>query len=65
MTTSRARRAFVCYKCTPPQRTFLLAGAPDTPAPRCATHGKMDAQPNVKYVRGRYITGPKMVGAPS
>jgi len=63
MTGSQLRRAFACYKCTPPLRVFLLLGEPDR-KPTCPVHGRMDQQPNVKYVKGRYIKGPKTIGLP-
>ena len=43
------RNAWICQKCDPPRRVFVLPGDPSPP--RCKEHGKMIRQINVPYKR--------------
>lgn len=45
----RERRAYVCRKCDPPLRVFLIAEA--APVPRCPMHGRMERQDNIRYMK--------------
>lgn len=45
------RRAYICMKCEPPNRTFLAPGEKEPP--KCPHHGKMIRQANVPYTDPR------------
>jgi hypothetical protein len=43
----RERRCYICLKCQPTLRVFLLPG--ETELPRCPEHGRMTREPNRPY----------------